>query len=155
MSWFNTIEFYVIAGALAAGAVAYAALPQRRGHARQYLMAGELSGSADTLPQPHEPSIDVTVDDHGQVTILRRGLPQITDAGAASLAINVIGFEVIIQERLTYGRGWPTVDTARFTLDFLGHERYKIRYTSEQDTGLLTAFTLNVTPGIHIHRRLS
>jgi len=155
LSWFNTIEFYVIAGALAAGAVAYAALPQRRGQGRQYLIAGELNGPDEALPQADEPAIDVDVNNHGRVTITRRGLPQLTDDGAASLAINVVGFDVIIQERLTYGHGWPTVDTARFVLDFLGHERYKIRYNTEQNAGLLTAFTLHVTPGIHIHRKLS
>lgn len=154
MSWFDTIEFYVIAGALAAGAVAYAALPQRRGTGRQHLIAGELSGSGEAMPQAVAPAIDIEVDDRGRVHITRTGLPQITDAGAASLAINIVGFDVIIQERLTYGRGWPTVDTARFTLDFLGPERYKIRYNTDQDTGLLTAFTLNVTPGMRLHRTL-
>lgn len=154
MSWFNSIEFYVIAGALAAGAVAYAALPQRRGTGRQYLLAGELSGSGDILPQSPTPAIDIEVDDRGRVHLTRTGLPQITDAGAVSLAVNVVGFDVIIQERLTYGRGWPTVGTARFTLDFLGPERYKIRYNTDQDTGLLTAFTLNVAPGLRLHREL-
>lgn len=154
MSWFNTIEFYVIAGALAAGAVAFAALPQRRGNGRQHLIAGEISGSGEAQPQPRQPAIDIEVDDRGRVHITRTGLPQITDTGAASLAINVVGFDVIIQERLTYGSGWPTIDTARFTLDFLGSERYKIRYNTDQDTGLLTAFTLNVTPGLRLHRDL-
>ena len=149
MSWFNTIEFYVIAGALAAGAVAYAALPQRRGQGRQYLLAGELSDTGD--PQP---AIDIEVDNRGRVHITRTGLPPVTDAGAVSLAINVTGFDIIIQERLTYGRGQAAVDTARFTLDFLGPERYKIRYTTDQDAGLLAAFTLNDTPGLRLHREL-
>ena len=72
---------------------------------------------------------------------------------AASLAINVIGFDIVIEERLTHGNGWPTVDTAEFVLDFFAPERYHVRYNSE-DAGVFTAFTLPVKEGIKIHRDL-
>ena len=149
--WYNTVEFYVIAGVLAAGAVAAAALPQRRGQAVLHLVGGDLSGTDEG--GIGEPGIDIEVTDDRNVIIRRTGLTNVTDNGAASLAINVIGFDVNIEERLTPGNGWPTVDTATFRLDFFAPERYHVKYNSE-DTGLFTAFTLNVTEGIHIRRPL-
>lgn len=151
MSWFNSVEFYVIAGTVAAAAVALAALPSRKGAAVLHMAAGDLSGSDEGRALP--PSIDVRVDDNCRVHIVRRGLPDITDKGAASLAINVIGFDIEIEERLTHANGWPTVDTAEFVLDFLAPERYHVKYNSE-DAGVFTAFTLPVKEGIKIHRDL-
>lgn len=151
MSWFNSVEFYVIAGTVAAAAVALAALPSRKGAAVLHMAAGDLSGSDEGRALP--PSIDVRVDDNRRVHIVRRGLPDITDKGAASLAINVIGFDIEIEERLTHANGWPTVDTAEFVLDFLAPERYHVKYNSE-DAGVFTAFTLPVKEGIKIHRDL-
>lgn len=151
MSWFNTIEFYVITGALAAGAIALAALPPRRSAARQYLLAGSLSGTDDPGLQPEQ--LDLSVDNQGRLHILRRGLPNITDGGAASIAVAVNGFDITIEERLTYGRGWPTVDSAEFVLDFLAPERYHIRYNSDP-TGLFTAFALTIRPGIRASKPL-
>ncbi len=113
--------------------------------------AGDLSGTDEGRDM--KPSIDVCVDENRRVHIVRRGLPNITDKGAASLAINVIGFDIVIEERLTHGNGWPTVDTAEFVLDFFAPERYHVRYNSE-DAGVFTAFTLPVKEGIKIHRDL-
>lgn len=149
--WYNSIEFYVIAGAIAAGAVAAAAIPQRRGQSVLHMAAGELSRSDDAAPLP--PAIDVEVGNDGIVKIRRTGLTNITDNGAASLAINVIGFDVNIEERLTPGNGAPGMDTAVFALDFFAPERYHVKYNSE-DAGVFAAFTLNATPGIRIHRPL-
>jgi len=151
VSWFNTVEFYVIAGTIAAAAVAFAALPAKKGAAVLHMASGGLSGSDEG--RGAMPSVDVSVDENRRVHIVRRGLPGITDKGAASLAINVIGFDVVIEERLTYGRGEPTVDTAEFVLDFFGPERYHVRYNSE-DAGVFAAFTLPVKEGIKIHRDL-
>ena len=150
--WYNTVEFYVIAGAIAAAAIVAASLPPRQRQGVLHLLGGELSGSDEGLLAP--PAIDVEVDDNGRVLLRRSGLKGITDNGAVSLAVNVAGFDVSIEERLTPGNGWPTVDTADFVLDFFGPERYHIKYNSE-DTGLFAAFTLNVAPGIRIHKPLS
>lgn len=141
----------MIAGTVAAAAVALAALPSRKGAAVLHTVAGELSGSDEG--REAKPSIDIRVDDNRRVHIVRHGLPDITDKGAASLAINVIGFDVVIEERLAHGRGWPNIDTAEFVLDFFGPERYHVRYNSE-DAGVFTAFTLPVKEGIKIHRDL-
>lgn len=148
---FHSVEFYVICAVIAAAAVALAALPRRRDAAVLHMAAGELSGSDEG--RGAAPALEIEVDDNYRVHIRRTGLPEITDAGAASLAITVAGFDVAVEERLVYGRGWPTVDTARFTLDFFGRERYHVRYNSE-DTGLFTAFTLPVKPGIRIRKEL-
>lgn len=149
--WYNSVEFYVITGALAAGAVAAAALPRRQRQSVLHMAAGELSGSDEG--RLAVPSIQVEVDDNRRVIIRRSGLLSVMDNGAASLAVNVAGFDVTIEERLTPGNGWPTVDTATFTLDFFAPERYHVKYNSE-DTGLFTAFTLNVSPGIRLYKEL-
>lgn len=145
----GSIEFYVICAVLAAAAVAMAALPRRQRASVLHMAAGELSASDEGRGQG--PALDITVDDNRRVHIVRRGLPDITDAGAVSLALNVAGFDVVIEERVTYGRGQSPVDTATFVLDFFGPERYHIRYNSE-DLGIFTAFTLPVKEGIHIRR---
>ena len=152
MSWFNAGEFVVIAGAAAAAVVALSALPSRRGVAVLHTVAGDLSDSrADT---PAVPAIDVEVDANRRVIIRRTGIAGVGDTGAASLAVNVIGFDIEIEERLTRGRlPLERRDTAVFTLDFLGAERYHIRYNSE-DAGVFAAFTLPVREGIRVRRTL-
>lgn len=152
MSWFNSVEFFVIAGATAAAVVALSALPSRRGVAVLHTVAGDLSDSrADT---PAVPAIDVEVDANRRVIIRRTGIAGVGDTGAASLAVNVIGFDIEIEERLTRGRlPLERRDTAVFTLDFLGAERYHIRYNSE-DAGVFAAFTLPVREGIRVRRTL-
>lgn len=152
MSWLNSVEFYVIAGAIAAAVVALSALPSRRGAAVLHTVAGDLSDSSSA--EPSEPSIDVEVDDNRRVIIRRTGLVGVGDTGAASLAVNVVGFDIDIEERLTAGRlALERRDTAVFTLDFLGAERYHLRYNSE-DAGVFAAFSLPVREGIRIHRVL-
>lgn len=149
MSWFNTVEFYVVAGTVAAAVVALAALPQRRGPAVQHLLAGDLAdtGSPDA-------ALLAQIDSRGRLLLTRTGLSGIHVAGAVSLAVTVTGFDIKIEERLTPGPAdSATADTACFTLDFLGAERYHISYNSE-DSGLFAAFTIPVRPGIRIIRPL-
>ena len=148
MSWFNTIEFYVIAGTLAAAAVALASIPGRRGEGRQHLVGGTLGTSGNTTP-----GIECHVDENRRLHLRRTGLPRgVTDRGAVSLAVNVAGFDVVIEERITFDRrGTEEVDTADFVLDFLGPERYHIRYNSEP-TSCFTAFTLPIREGISLRR---
>lgn len=150
--FFNSIEFYVIAGVIAAAVVALSAMPGRRGAAVLHMAAGELSDSKTAGEA--EPGIDVRVDDERRVIITRRGIRGVGDTGAASLAVNVRGFDVEIEERLTAGRlPLERRDTAVFVLDFLGAERYHIKYNSE-DAGVFAAFSLPVKEGIRISREL-
>lgn len=150
MSWYNTVEFYVIAGAVAAGAVAMVSLPKRCKHGVLHTLQGELSYSGDGA----QPGLDVWVDDNRRIHIVRRGLPNVTDMGAVSLAVNHSGFDIVIEERLTFDRrGTDPVDTAEFVIDFVGPERYHIRYNSE-DTSSMTAFTIPVKEGLKMYREL-
>ena len=151
--WYNSVEFYVVAGALAAAAVVASSLPRRRDNAVLHMIAGEICRDQSAFDVPPEPAIDIEVDESRIVHIRRSGLRGITTGGAVSLAINVMGGDITIEERLTPGNGSDYVDTAMFELDFLAPERYHIRYNSE-DAGVFTAFTLNVAPGIRIHRDL-
>lgn len=147
-AWYNTVEFYVIAGAVAAAVVAMSALPSRRGAAVLHLEAGEL------LPadgEPARPGLEVGVDRHGRVVITRHGLRGIAMDGAVSLAINVTGFDISVEERLTPGNATEMAASARFVLDWLGAERYHIKYNGE-DAGVFAAFSLPVRPGIKISR---
>lgn len=150
--WYNTVEFYVIAGAVAAACVVAASLPKAPRQAVLHMAAGDLSGSDSGLLA--DPAVHVWVDDDRRVHIRRTGLSNVTDNGAVSLAITVIGYDVSIEERITPGNGWPTVDTAHFTLDFFAPDRYHIKYNSE-DTGLFAAFTLNAIPGIKLTKPLA
>lgn len=147
--WYNSVEFYVIAGSIAASAIVAASLPQRRREAVLHMVAGKLNDSGSDS----EPAIKIHVDDEGKVHIRRVGLNGIGGDGAVSLAINVIGFDVAIEERLTPGRDPQIFDTADFVLDFFAPERYHVKYNSE-DAGVFAAFTLNVAPGIKTDRPL-
>jgi hypothetical protein len=149
MAWFNTVEFYVISGAIAAAVVALSALPSKRGAAILHMSAGELSPGTPT----DSPQLQVTVDDNRRVHIHRTGLNDITDAGACSLAINVIGFDIEIEERHVPGRGFEQMHDVDFVLDFLAPDRYHIKYNSEDD-GAFAAFTLPVREGIRISKSL-
>ena len=149
--WTSTPEFYIIAGVIAAAIIAYAALPSRRGAAVLHTVAGTLSDSGSTeVPA----GIDVSIDDAGHMVIYRRGLPDVGDDGAASLAVTIIGFDISIEERLTVGK-YPIErrDTATFTLDFLAPERYHVRYNSDT-ANLFTAFSIPIRPGITLSRQL-
>lgn len=151
MSFFTSVEFYVLALFFAAAIVAYMARPRHIGAARQYLLAGEL----EMVPAATEPAIDLRVNDDGSVTLTRTGLFDVNEKGAASLAVEVIGFDIEIKERLTVvgDPAWP-VNTATFRLDFLAPERYHLHY-SNPSLDLAAATTLSVKPGIHIYKRLS
>lgn len=154
MSWFNSVEFYVIAGTIAAAVVALASVPARRGAAAQHLLAGVLS-EPDAADDPEAPTVTAEVDSRGRVIITRRGLPDIAMTGAVSLAVEVAGFDITVKERLTPGRGdhADLAGHATFILDFLAPERYHISYRSEI-LDLVAAFTLPVRPGIKVTRDL-
>lgn len=153
MSFFSSVEFYVIASVAAAAVVGLCVRPRERGAAITHLLAGRL-GFGET---GHAPAIGVAVDDHGKVTLTRYGLDgQIHASGAVSLAVTVAGFDITVEERLTAGRIVEGVEepvTAQFAIDFLGREHYHLKYYSEA-LGAMTAATLHVRPGIRFERPL-
>lgn len=156
MSVLDSIEFYVIAAVVAAAVVGLCVRPSSKGEAVTRLLAGILSAGDDDGSDA-TPSIELLVEQDGSVTLTRRGLYGMVHAsGAMSLVVNVAGFDISVEERLTPGR--PVADVpepaeAHFTLDFLGAERYHLRYYSEA-TGGLAVTPLHVRPGIHIVKPL-
>lgn len=143
MAFFNTVEFYVILAVIAAAIVAFASKPAERGPAAEYLLAGILDDSrADMLPM-----LFLACREDGSVALTRQGVDCISDDGAVSLAVKVIGHDVAIEERLTTGRGLIQPCSANFLINFLPPGHYHIRYNSAK-TGLFVAFPLHVRPGI-------
>ncbi len=135
---------------VAAAIVAYMAVPRRRGVARQELVATRLSHEYDLDDTQR---IELTACADGTVEVVRHGLPALTDGGAVSLAIEIVGFDITVTERIVYSRdGWP-VNTASARLDFLAPERYHLHYVSP-DLNLACATTLHNRPGIHVVKPL-
>ncbi len=150
VSIFQTIEFYVVMIFIAAAVIGLAAMPSRRGAARQQLVGGSLDFDA----APSSPGIVVIVNDDNSITIYRFGLENVSESGAYSLAVTFIGFDVTIDERLVYGRqGGLAATAAQATVTGFAPERYHFLYRSE-DTGRNAAFNLNIRPGNRIDRRL-
>ena len=140
---FQSLEFYVIATLVAAIIVGLAAKPSSRGEARQYLLAGDLTFDDEYA----QPAITLTTLDNGKVVLQRHAVEAMTTSGAVSLAITQIGTDITIEERLSDGYTADSpVDTATFYLDFMGAERYHIKYNSDA-TGLFAAFTFSNRPG--------
>lgn len=151
VSIFQTVEFYIIAAFIAAAVVAAAALPSRRGAARTFLFGGELS---EHLPTGGS-EIIFTVEDNGNVSVVRTGFEGMTESGAYSLAVTIIGFDATIEERLMPGKiSDAPVNTGYATMNCFGRERYHFQYKSEV-TGRSAAFSLNIRPGNTISRPLS
>lgn len=148
----SSVEMYVLLALLAAAVLALCMKPSKRGEAVTHMYAGTLC-SLEELPID-KPYIDFQCLESGNVLLTRRGLQNLTDSGAVSLVVKVIGFDVTIEERVVYGRGeGESVNTALFTLDFMAAERYFIRYISEP-TSTAASLTLNNRPDMHISRPL-
>lgn len=148
---FGSIEFYVVAVFIAAAVIGLAAMPRSKGEARTFLYAGELAPDIT----PSEAGILAHVDNHGRLEIYRYGLEGISMAGAYSLAVKIIGFDVTIEERLTTGtRSAENAAIGFASIDCLGPERYHIQYRSEA-TGRSAAFSINIRPGNEVKRLLS
>ncbi|MBR6639917.1 MAG: hypothetical protein IKL35_06110 [Muribaculaceae bacterium] len=146
---FQTVEFYVIAVLVAAMIVALVARPASRGEARQYLLAGELRAMGT-----YNPEIVLTAYDDGLVILTRHGIEGITSTGAVSIAVTVVGWDIVIEERLSAGYSDDApMDTAVFKLDFLAPERYHIRYNSSA-TGRFVATPFHNRPGYTTTRQL-
>lgn len=143
---------------VAAAVIALCVRPSSRGRAREHLLSGVLcqfcGDSADGSCEVKEPGISFECLENGNVLLTRYGLRGLTDSDAVSLAVTVIGFDVTIEERIHRGTtpGEP-VDTALFTLEFFGRERYHIHYSSEP-TAMAASLTLSNRDGLHADRVL-
>lgn len=136
---------------VAAAIVAFAARPATHGPAEQYLLAGRLFDDYDA----EGPELQMECMDNGTVVIVRRGVEGVADDGAVSLAVEVAGSDIKIEERLTSGRMPQTsAKGAEFELRFLKPGFYHVRYNS-QPTGLFAAFPFHVAPGIRTSKILT
>ncbi len=149
----TSVEIYVLAAVAAAGVIALFVRPSRRGEARQYLLAGTLCAVDDGIGR--EPSLRIECLAGGDVLLTRCGLPPVGVDGAVSLAVTVIGFDIEIEERIVDGSAMAQpVDMALFTLDFLGRDRYHVRYNS-QPTAMAASFTLSNREGMSLVKTLT
>lgn len=146
----DSVEFYVIAALIAAVVIALSIKPSSQGEARQYLLSSTLCFMDDDTPQ----SLRLNTQADGSILLTRMGLKDITSHGAVSLAIDVVGYNITIKERIVYSpsSGEP-IDTALFTLDFLANERYFVRYENE-DLGVITTFYYRNRPDMIINKVL-
>lgn len=153
LSFFSTVEFYVIMSVIAAAIVAFSARPQSRGPVMEYLLASELSETDDhDLVQQ---SVELTCLADDTVLLVRHGVEDVTMTGAVSLAAKCDGSTITFEERLVAGSSWDApARKATFHIDFLRPGRYHIRYNSDR-TGLFAAFPLHVRPGINATHILS
>lgn len=151
---FQSVEFYVIASVVAAAIIAILVRKPAGGPARQYLLPGVI---ADIDPDA-SPSVVFVCADDGTVVLHRQGLKGVRENGAVSLAIEVKGFDVRIQERVVPGgEPWSPVYTASFTLDFMGREHYFISYATEvteRESALFASLTLHNRPGNVVRKQL-
>lgn len=156
-SIFNTVEFYIILSVIAASVIAYLALPQRRGEVKTHLIAGELNIVMPDTPINESDNGSLIFECHpGNFVSLRRtGLKGIASDGALSLVVNVSGFDITIEERVTPGGGlsFGLATSATFLLDFLAPEWYHIRYESEH-FNVHASLTLHVREGIRLTKNL-
>lgn len=147
----GSVEFYIILLLFAAAIIGMAARPPRRGPVVKHLLGGSLSMTGDNAV----PSIELRCNDDYTVTLTRRGIRDMNLSGAVSLAVEVAGFDITVYERVADPRDITAdpVDTATFTLGFLGPERYHLRYVADA-TGLVGVTTLHNRPGIRLVKQL-
>lgn len=154
---FQTPEFYVIVSVIAAAVIAITALPERKKAVQQHLITGELQSAiqSDRPSGAGEGHLEIRVHEGNFVSIRRDGLDGVSMAGAVSLAVNVSGFDVVIEERITPGPPSPfgMADSVVFRLDFLAPEWYHVRYESERYSEH-AAFSLHVREGIVMNKSL-
>lgn len=136
---------------VAAAIVAFAAKPATHGPAEQYLLAGRLFDDFNADGS----ELQLECLDNGHVVLLRRGVEGVADDGAVSLAVEVAGSDIRIEERITAGRtAAGSAKGAEFELRFLKPGFYHVRYNS-QPTGLFAAFPFHVAPGIRASKQLA
>lgn len=147
--FFHSTEFYVLLFVVAAAVIGLFAMPGKKGAAQTHLFRGQLSRSTDDTPR-----VEIECGDDGTVILRRYGIEGITESGAVSLAVTVIGFDVSIEERLVEGQpGDMYIDTATFRLDFMGREHYHLKYNSTTSSRFV-ALTVNNRPGFRSVRPL-
>ncbi|MDE6277822.1 MAG: hypothetical protein K2M06_06915 [Muribaculaceae bacterium] len=154
-SFLHSVEFYVLAVVLAAAVVAAVVKPREKGPARTWLYGGTLLDDGPGA-DGEAPSISICMSEDGRELVLeRRGLAGVNlDDGAYSVAVEVAGFDVTVNERLDFGSpGRPQATGAEVRIDCLGLERYHFLYRSKA-LGRNCAFTVSLRPSTRVERPL-
>lgn len=149
---FHSTEFYVIMAVLAAAILGLCVRPSQKGPARSFFYASTLVTTSGEESQ----AVSLHCLDNGSVELIRTGLRGHVDtAGAVSLAVTVIGFDVRIMEKITPTgpQAGDPVDVAIFIMDCFAPEHYHLHYTASD--GSVCAFTLHNRPGIRVSRPVS
>lgn len=149
-SFFQSVEFYVIAAVVAAAVLGMCVKPGSKGSERTWLLRGILEPSTD---QPGRVTMTCRAD--GNVEVRRTGIPGIGTDGAVSLAVSIIGQDVVLTERIVEGTDAVPgeLTDVTFVLDMLGRDRYWVRYESPA-TELMCSAPLHNREGITVEREL-
>lgn len=144
--FFHSVEFYVILFVSAALVIGVIAIPRGAAAVKEILVGSRLEPEGDG---DDEASIEIECDNMGNVRLIRHGLSGIAMDGAVSAKVEVKGERITVYERLTRGRDAESpAGSAVFTLDFLGSQRYYLRYESEATSTAATLAFRNVA-GYH------
>ena len=124
LMFINSVEFFIAAFVVAMVSVGVLMKPSEKGEARTYFSRGEMRPSSSD-----ETVVEVTVDERGHLTVVRRGVYLDTSDCELNYAILVIGKDVKITERradksITEVCG-TTVDV-EFRVDCLLRARYHL-----------------------------
>lgn len=148
----NSVEFYVIAAVAAAAVLGLCVRPSSRSAARQWLLSGTVSPDDSGDPTPR---VTIRCLPDGNVEVTRYAIPGIGTDGAVSMVAELSGQDLTLDERIVEGTdAMPgDLDCARWVFDFLGRDRYYVRYTSAA-TELMYSGPLHNREGIVITRNL-
>ncbi|MDE6310393.1 MAG: hypothetical protein K2L96_01060 [Muribaculaceae bacterium] len=155
LSVFQSVEFYVIAAVMAAAVVAAAVKPRDKKPVVTRFYGGLLLDDGPRA-EGEAASILLQVDEDGRELVLeRRGLTGVNlDSGAYSVVVSVSGFDIVIEERLTFGEpSGPHATGAEVRFESPGPERFHFLYRSDV-LGRNCAFTLSLRPGSRVEREL-
>lgn len=148
----SSVEIYVLLALLAAAVLAFCMKPSRKGEAVTHMLAGTLC-FIDDVPADSA-TIDFECLESGNVLLTRRGFTNLTQNSSVSIVINVIGFDVKIEERVVLGdNSGQAINAALFTLEFMAQERYHIHYISDLISSS-ASLTLNNRSEMHVSKKL-
>lgn len=155
----GTTEICVMLLIVAAAILAAVIRPATASPVMTYLYACDISSAIDGNEVSIQPEVSLEVLDDMRVVISRRGFgATLTDTGAVSIAVNVKGTDISIEERITPGGGYPIDEPAQAVayIDCLrpAGRPLHIHYRS-QSLSREAAMSLAIVPGVVMKRILA